>query len=1487
MKKLTIFLLFLCIFGIEVIAQCTQTQAVYADINNNFPAEGTTLTLNFEVWANEAYIMNICENGNYTVDFCNGYNPLTWPATITVGYTLDGATISSVITSTDDCTLNFNTPTAGQIILVISDTNDCGGVYNQTDNGILTFTNVIQGINCICETDPTWVDDINNVATTIPQFTCFTNGTLGIPYAVFGTDSLYLTSSSIGTPLTNTLADATIDYITFTEEEVDLINSTCGSSDSLLVIYFQGANNSDCFDSLLLDLSTNTTFSSITNINTFCNTSNFGCTDMTACNYDALATIDDESCTYGIAGCPDPCCQESCPFDPNTCAGAILLNIGNNVCNLTSIDNTSFGDSGENVDCGNFTGGDIWFSFKAPFSGNVQIEAFTNNFTNVVVNVLDGTCGNFTSLACNAATLFGETTETLITGLTPGATYYIQVYENNNNPGIINICAFEPVLGCTDPCFTEYNPIATGDDGSCLSGVPPTPCDDGIVCTTNDVIYLGVDGSICVPCMGTITPTDASLGDVCEDFEIIEPNLPDCWRNTNNPNGLGGQESFGWQTQTGFTNSGGTGPSTGNAGSLTYMYMEASGSGFNGSPVDSLFTPAYDLSNGGPYALEFYYHMLTSSTPATFEVLIESPANSGNFTSLFSITGSQGNLWQYLYLDLTAYTGSVNFVFVVNDNGGLSDVAIDDVCVKELILGCTDPCFVEYDPIATINDGCLTNVTNFIPCDDGNSCTVNDEELLGVDGSVCIPCTGTPIPQSLVGVTPLCEEFETITEPTLPGCWRTSSNGILGGQEGFGWQTQTGSPPNFTLPTTGNNGSSTYIYMNPTIAVPDTLFSPIYDLSTGVYALDFAYFLSNNFGTSNLNVYIESPANSGNLIFLFNGISNSAWNTVNFDLTSYTGLVNFVFIGQENFGVDNIALDDICLRELVSGCIDPCFVEYDPLAVADDGSCQTNVSNFVPCDDGRACTINDVILLGLDGSICIPCMGTPIPITVTGVTPLCENFEVQEPFLPECWYTSSNNGLGGQNSFGWQTQTGSTNSSSTGPSTGNAGSQTYIYMEASGGNGTDTLFSPTYDLATGGFVVNFYNHMLTSGTPATLEVFIEAPANSGNLTLLLSLTGDQGDNWLNEFLDVSTYTNLVNFVFVVDDNGGIADIAIDDFCIEEAVYGCNSPCFVEYNPTANADDGSCLTPLTNFTPCDDNNDCSINDVELIGLDGSICVPCMGTVVPTALNDTFPTCESFEVIEPNLPSCWLATSNNGLGEFGGFGWQTQTGSTTSNSTGPTDGNQGSQTYIYMEATGGDGTDTLFSPVYDLSNNPYTLDFFYHMLGPTINSGATPGVLEVFIESPINSGNLTLLFSISGNQGNDWNNTAIDLTGYTGLAQILFVVNDNSGFGDIALDDICFYRSDYCTFLNTCVEIQQVVLGNELFTDCFATPAETYTYTWTNLDTEEQFVFINQPYFTPPTLGTYSLNITNESGTLNTFSCESIVVDKFIDCKDCGK
>ncbi len=154
-----------------------------------------------------------------------------------------------------------------------------------------------------------------------------------------------------------------------------------------------------------------------------------GCTDATACNYSATANCDDGSCDAGNAACADPCnpvmgCTDAtaCNFDAAAC-----------------VDDGSCAAPPCNPGC------------TDPCAPNYDITADED----------DGSCMPYDD-TCNtdcAAGPFGGTWD---------ATTCACINETT------------PVNGCTDVAFCEYNPAANCDDGSsCVTLNQDPGCNDG------------------------------------------------------------------------------------------------------------------------------------------------------------------------------------------------------------------------------------------------------------------------------------------------------------------------------------------------------------------------------------------------------------------------------------------------------------------------------------------------------------------------------------------------------------------------------------------------------------------------------------------------------------------------------------------------------------------------------------------------------------------------------------------------------------------------------------------------------------------------------------------------------------------------------------------------------------------------------------------------------------------------------------------------
>ena len=115
---------------------------------------GTPLSPAFEVWANEAFIVDGTAGSQYTFEFCTGYNETTWAAGIAVAIldTISGEAVEgSLIEYVEDCSVTWDSPFDTTYIIIVSKVGDCGGAYDQTDNGAPTLDCGPNGAICLIE----------------------------------------------------------------------------------------------------------------------------------------------------------------------------------------------------------------------------------------------------------------------------------------------------------------------------------------------------------------------------------------------------------------------------------------------------------------------------------------------------------------------------------------------------------------------------------------------------------------------------------------------------------------------------------------------------------------------------------------------------------------------------------------------------------------------------------------------------------------------------------------------------------------------------------------------------------------------------------------------------------------------------------------------------------------------------------------------------------------------------------------------------------------------------------------------------------------------------------------------------------------------------------------------------------------------------------------------------------------------------------------
>lgn len=161
--------------------------------------------------------------------------------------------------------------------------------------------------------------------------------------------------------------------------------------------------------------------------------------------------------------------------------------------NTAGLANQSTPSNGGTPSCGAFGSPDGWYSFTVPATGAVTITTQAGTITDGVMAVYSGPCPNPTEVACNddANGLMPEIT---LSGLTPGDTYYIRIWNYASTSGTMDICITEIVLappptnvncGIPDPICsgspitftaqangTEASVVNPGNNYDCLTTSP-------------------------------------------------------------------------------------------------------------------------------------------------------------------------------------------------------------------------------------------------------------------------------------------------------------------------------------------------------------------------------------------------------------------------------------------------------------------------------------------------------------------------------------------------------------------------------------------------------------------------------------------------------------------------------------------------------------------------------------------------------------------------------------------------------------------------------------------------------------------------------------------------------------------------------------------------------------------------------------------------------------------------------------------------------
>lgn len=143
------------------------------------------------------------------------------------------------------------------------------------------------------------------------------------------------------------------------------------------------------------------------------------------------------------------------------CSNAISLTVGNTFNDYPkNIDLTSATNSGSPIPtCGNFQGGDIWYTVTVPASGNVVIETDGAGAFDTGLEVYTGNCGTLSLVACDDNSGNGNYSQLRLLGQTPGAILNVRTWENfwGNSNAQYQISAYEYINPATHLNFDGVN----------------------------------------------------------------------------------------------------------------------------------------------------------------------------------------------------------------------------------------------------------------------------------------------------------------------------------------------------------------------------------------------------------------------------------------------------------------------------------------------------------------------------------------------------------------------------------------------------------------------------------------------------------------------------------------------------------------------------------------------------------------------------------------------------------------------------------------------------------------------------------------------------------------------------------------------------------------------------------------------------------------------------------------------------------------------
>ena len=668
------------------------------------------------------------------------------------------------------------------------------------------------------------------------------------------------------------------------------------------------------------------------------------------------------------------------PITNDMCADAIELTVQANACSLPTLgSNDGATDSGilPAPSCANYNGGDVWFYSLVPATGTITIETSNaGGITDGGMEVYLGSCGTLIFLECDDDDGPGLLPMISQSGLTPGDTVWIRVWEYGNDVlGDFGICAYH--ISCADPTVlgtrnvtsssaelfwtaggsgnaweVEYGPTGfTQGAGLLIGGItdtfynltplaPNTSYDFYVreVCGSADTSGFTGPENFITPCVTVVAP-------YLETFDN-GGLIPSCW------------STFGAEDWLFDDGSG-----VGHGGDGGNIVDHTSGTGFLGWVDDSsphstgttLESPLVDVGGLSAPQLSFWLNSDNETfTNVDFSVDIWDGAtwNVGVFTSNANTNG-----WQEFMIDLSVFTlsGPVQARFIVDENNGTDfydDIAIDDVNFRQAP-SCPDPVGlsvgavtsssanlswtsmgtgtewqVEYGAsgfvqgTGTLVTGIIDTFYNLTTLSSNTTYDFYIREVCGVgdtsgySGPVMFTTLCT------AAVAPYLETFD--NGGNMPSCWSNFGAEPWLFADGSLSEPGHGGNGGAIVDNTSGTGFFGWVDDSSPHSIGTTLESPLVDVS-GLSIPQLSFWLnSDNEGNSNVDFSVDIwDGAAWNVGVLTSDTNTNGWQEFLIDLSALTisGPVQARFIVDENNGTDfydDIALDDVFFRETPS-----------------------------------------------------------------------------------------------------------------------------------------------------------------------------------------------------------------------------------------------------------------------------------------------------------------------------------------------------------------------------------------------------------------------------------------------------------------------------------------------------------------------------------------------------------------------------------------